>query len=1062
MAKGKILFTNGGLTAALMLVALGHASRAVIPPEVEQGVLEQKWDQVREGLTSDEMQATDPVARLLAGHACLATNRNNESLFFFGSVQDNTELEKWAEWTTSLLQSHPDHAVAHYLRGDALARLGKFNAAVSEFSMALDKDGRFSLASVARGTVETMQGEIDAAVVDLMGAIGRAPNLAEAYAAMGTHYVVRSEAAHGALKFFDQAIEINPEFALAYVGRAGAHYGVGDFDQAFADLEQAVAFAPEVVGLCDRNQAAVLAVADQYLQMVSNSSQAGTTIETKTGFEHRKVSLSTGDPVDVYVVRLPENYSFNSVQTLARNITDEVRHQLGIPQVNFHVTGHGWRDSPENHLEHAALMAKASGAQAAIVLDFPEFRSISGTLWWHGASVSGARKTGTLVAAINSTPGAQVWSLKGESGMAENIVRMNELVQPELRQHLQVATNVVLDSYPFSAVPFVPRKVNDEWLKQVGGTVYVNRTSPGAHLDPMQGKLVFHWSNPLQGTGDKLVNVPMTLAGEGIGHARWKDLTVPGWGINPSLILETQQIAGAPRQTVLDLAERYSRDRTPLTSWQAFWNTNAGLTVTDLVKSAVSAAGGFSLDPKTGQVPEIEQLHRREAFRDRRLNDVPTFVLPPNSTPADIADFGKQLIAAVPPLKSMSGVDYPRQVVVQGPLAPQIEKELAYQGIQVRRSFLDRDLTSLQAVTNKIGGDALVVAGGVRGVPSTEMKVVLDGVAMHTTLDNLANGRLPTTQVERALHDERTMTEQFRRLSPAVTLPSASASMPFQPIPVSSFGQNKLADVWHWDASESNAREIATQTTVFAKSLGQQKMVLRTDSEAAIRPLVDQLRRNGLDVTVAVGQREGTAKLGALTAGMGQWTETSPQDPIVVGFYSGQSIAPDLKALGIRQDNPLYDLTRLTGDIKENRFPVAGGPALIVGDDRFRSTLLMNQLTRQGIPAIQVPSEADWRGMATTFHSPVVAGIQSDLSEVMKKAQLPPPLPPRTDGIGIPTRPWTGFDFLKPTPILPGQTAPGGVDCSMARAKLDKGKWLVTTTFGLLYPMSELPEGGAK
>ena len=107
------------------------------------------------------------------------------------------------------------------------------------------------------------------------------------------------------------------------------------------------------------------------------------------------------------------------------------------------------------------------------MLDFPEFRGILQGLGWRGASVSGAKKTGTMVAAINTTPGAQVWSMKGESGMAENIIRMYEVVSPDLRLHLQVKTNVVIDSVPFSALPGLPRRVNDNWLKQIGGTMFV-------------------------------------------------------------------------------------------------------------------------------------------------------------------------------------------------------------------------------------------------------------------------------------------------------------------------------------------------------------------------------------------------------------------------------------------------------------------------------------------------------------------------------------------------------------------------------------------------------------
>jgi len=49
---------------------------------------------------------------------------------------------------------------------------------------------------------------------------------------------VLKEAPEGALKAFEKAIEINPEFALAFNGRGCVHFGFGKFDDAIQDFRQ--------------------------------------------------------------------------------------------------------------------------------------------------------------------------------------------------------------------------------------------------------------------------------------------------------------------------------------------------------------------------------------------------------------------------------------------------------------------------------------------------------------------------------------------------------------------------------------------------------------------------------------------------------------------------------------------------------------------------------------------------------------------------------------------------------------------------------------------------------
>ena len=85
------------------------------------------------------------------GHACLWLNRNDESLTLFLSLADDRAGRAWLEWTETFVKEHDGAPVAHYLRGDALARSGRWVEAIDCYHKALNTRGDFALALNARG-----------------------------------------------------------------------------------------------------------------------------------------------------------------------------------------------------------------------------------------------------------------------------------------------------------------------------------------------------------------------------------------------------------------------------------------------------------------------------------------------------------------------------------------------------------------------------------------------------------------------------------------------------------------------------------------------------------------------------------------------------------------------------------------------------------------------------------------------------------------------------------------------------------------------------------------------
>lgn len=129
--------------------------------------------------------------------------------------------------------------MAHYLHGDALARLERWDQALQVFGGALKLRAAHAMALNARGAVYCAVEEWDSALVDLTTATLADKNLADAYASLGVMWVQRRAAPAGALRAFERALELSPDFVLARNGKGCAEYALGHWEQANTDIGQA-------------------------------------------------------------------------------------------------------------------------------------------------------------------------------------------------------------------------------------------------------------------------------------------------------------------------------------------------------------------------------------------------------------------------------------------------------------------------------------------------------------------------------------------------------------------------------------------------------------------------------------------------------------------------------------------------------------------------------------------------------------------------------------------------------------------------------------------------------
>lgn len=229
----------------VLLVGCAVSSAASVNPlevhAVQTALLDEDWVKLVEVLGPDSLLDSYPLARLIKGHACLALNRNNESLCLFLSATSHDVLTDWEAYTERLREKHPDSPVALYLCADAYSRLGKSDSALAAIDLALAKDPEAGLLYNARGVINAAIGDWDSARKAIERAVHVAPELADAHTNRGILRLKIEDAAEAALEYFNQALVFSPHSAVALNGRGCAYYGLCKWDSAQQDFLSAVA-----------------------------------------------------------------------------------------------------------------------------------------------------------------------------------------------------------------------------------------------------------------------------------------------------------------------------------------------------------------------------------------------------------------------------------------------------------------------------------------------------------------------------------------------------------------------------------------------------------------------------------------------------------------------------------------------------------------------------------------------------------------------------------------------------------------------------------------------------
>jgi len=201
-----------------------------------------------------------------------------------------TALGKYNEAKSSLDQAiilNPDPAALffiYYRRGDLNYKLELFEESIADFSKSIELQPQYEWAYLDRGMALADKGKVLEAERDFLKALELKPNWGDAFYCLGICYQDQGKTEKAmdyfklAIKdtdnqllfkdkaynnigilynhqkkynesvlYFDKAIELNPNYSLAYINRAIAKYQLNDIDGVCSDLQRAVELGREDV-----------------------------------------------------------------------------------------------------------------------------------------------------------------------------------------------------------------------------------------------------------------------------------------------------------------------------------------------------------------------------------------------------------------------------------------------------------------------------------------------------------------------------------------------------------------------------------------------------------------------------------------------------------------------------------------------------------------------------------------------------------------------------------------------------------------------------------------------
>lgn len=156
-------------------------------------------------------------------------------LVFFAAACHTSGTQK----TITSTIDEPRSSTDYYNRGVERQNKGDINAALADYTKAIEIDSRNFSAFNNRGNIKQDKGDLKGAIIDYTTAATINPRHATAHFNLGHAYQSRKDYP-GAIHEYGKAIDVKPDYAMAYANRGLCQLYDGSDDEAQKDFDRSI------------------------------------------------------------------------------------------------------------------------------------------------------------------------------------------------------------------------------------------------------------------------------------------------------------------------------------------------------------------------------------------------------------------------------------------------------------------------------------------------------------------------------------------------------------------------------------------------------------------------------------------------------------------------------------------------------------------------------------------------------------------------------------------------------------------------------------------------------
>lgn len=361
-------------TAYLPVVLIATISFAISAKAIEAD-----WEDVSEiGNKWKHADCNATVATWLLGYEGLARQDYRLAIENFSQLGRPQVARQLLEWAGELAKNNPKSALAMMLKGDALARVGKYEEAIKILNDSVQLDTLNPLLYDVRGLVKAVSGSQDAAASDFEKAIEIDPNFTDAVVNLGITYLANGDLM-GALEYLDRAIETLPTLTLAYNARGILYSKLRAWEQAERDLKEASKLAPGLPFLGGNLRLVMWTKGETEFRASRSAavedSNRGTTL---VALAYDRYSVPVGDDRTVDIINIkntPQTATLAGMEAVFCHVTDELRNEGKLPadwKPNVLFAQPGLGSSAYAERGNFARMALHSGKDFVVCVDMTD------------------------------------------------------------------------------------------------------------------------------------------------------------------------------------------------------------------------------------------------------------------------------------------------------------------------------------------------------------------------------------------------------------------------------------------------------------------------------------------------------------------------------------------------------------------------------------------------------------------------------------------------------------------------------------------------------------------